>query len=160
MNTKHITSEAIEQMPTRERAAMINALSGFKSASLIGSIDKQGRTNLAIFSSVVHIGSNPALIGFISRPDSSDRHTLDKILESKNTTRSTIFMPASTSRRTRVSARYPRELSESEAVGLSPEFIGNMPAPYVLESRIKYGLEFAEKDSTQYQPNHLSYRSG
>ena len=79
MNLTYFTSKDILEMETRFRAAFINSLSGFKSASLIGSVDKDGNTNLAIFSSVVHLGSNPALIAFINRPDSTSRHTLENI---------------------------------------------------------------------------------
>ena len=46
-------------MEDRKRIALINSLSGFKSLNLIGTINNQGQTNLAIFNSVVHIGANP-----------------------------------------------------------------------------------------------------
>ena len=68
-------------MEVRKRAAFINSLTGFKSASLIGTIDNNKKTNLSIFSSVFHLGSNPALVGFINRPDSVERHTLENILQ-------------------------------------------------------------------------------
>ena len=50
------------------RGNLINSLSGFKPASLIGTSDDQGRTNLAIFSNIVHLGADPALVGFVNRP--------------------------------------------------------------------------------------------
>lgn len=62
-------------MPDRDRARFINSLSGFKSANLIATQDKQGKTNVAMFSSVVHLGASPALVGFVMRPDNNDRHT-------------------------------------------------------------------------------------
>ena len=65
----HYFSEAsIAELETRYRNNLINSISGYKSANLIGSISKQGITNLAVFNSVVHLGSNPALLGFILRP--------------------------------------------------------------------------------------------
>ncbi len=131
-------------MESRARAAFMNSLSGFKSASLIGTIDSKGNTNLAIFSSVVHLGSNPALIGFINRPDSTSRHTLENIMETNcftiNHINSTIYKKAH-----QTAARYPKEISEFDATGLTPEFRPLLKAPYVNESTIKYGLEFAEK---------------
>jgi hypothetical protein len=69
---------ALEQ---RYRAAFVNSLSGFKSVCLIGTKNPSQQTNLAIFNSLVHIGANPPYIGFISRPDSVDRHTLSNIKE-------------------------------------------------------------------------------
>jgi hypothetical protein len=76
----HLCEQDILQMENFYRAAFVNSLSGFKSASLIGTIDKNKQTNLAVFSSVFHLGSNPALMGFINRPDSVDRHTLEKTI--------------------------------------------------------------------------------
>lgn len=134
----------ILEMESRKRAAFINSITGFKSASLIGTIDKFGNTNLSIFSSVIHLGSNPALIGFINRPDSTERHTLENILETKyytiNHVNSSIYKEAH-----QTSARYPKDISEYEATGLTPEYLNGFKAPFVKESNIKYGLEFVER---------------
>lgn len=134
----------ISQMETRYRASFINSLSGFKSASLIGSIDCKKNTNLAIFSSIVHIGSNPALIGFINRPDASNKHTLENILETDcftiNHINKNIYREAH-----QTSARYAKNISEFNATGLTPEYSKNLQAPYVKESKIKFGCAFAEK---------------
>jgi flavin reductase (DIM6/NTAB) family NADH-FMN oxidoreductase RutF len=144
LKTIYFSDSDISNMDSRMRAAFINSLSGFKSASIIGSIDAQGNTNLAIFSSVIHLGSNPALIGFINRPDSAQRHTLENILETNcftiNHIHSGIYKKAH-----QTSARYPKNISEFNAVGLTPEFGKLLKAPFVKESHIKYGLEFAEK---------------
>ncbi|MCX6294181.1 MAG: hypothetical protein NT127_07800, partial [Sphingobacteriales bacterium] len=43
------------------------------------------------------------------------------------------------------SARYPKDISEFDETGLTPEFQNNFKAPFVKESYIKYGLEFIEK---------------
>ncbi|CAD7816239.1 hypothetical protein CHRY9390_03129 [Chryseobacterium aquaeductus] len=75
----HFTNQQIADLEERKRTAMINSLSGFKSLNLIGTINKIGQTNLAIFNSVMHIGANPALMGFICRPDSVERDTLENI---------------------------------------------------------------------------------
>jgi hypothetical protein len=69
-------------METRYRASFVNSLGGFKSVVMIGSKNKKGQENLAIFNSLIHIGANPALCAFIVRPDVSPRHTLENIIES------------------------------------------------------------------------------
>lgn len=144
MKNTYFSSSDILEMESRQRAAFINSLSGFKSASLIGSIDSNANTNLAVFSSVVHLGSNPALIGFINRPDSTSRHTLENILETNcftiNHINAAIYKQAH-----QTSARYDKTISEFDATGLTPEFSKLLEAPYVRESQIKYGLEFVEK---------------
>jgi len=77
----HITETDLMQMEQRKRAHLINSVGGFKSVCLIGTVDLKGQTNLAIFSSIVHIGSSPPLVSFIMRPDSVERHTLSYILD-------------------------------------------------------------------------------
>jgi flavin reductase (DIM6/NTAB) family NADH-FMN oxidoreductase RutF len=130
-------------MPDRKRALFVNSLSGFKSANLIGTQDINGRTNLAIFSSVVHLGANPALVGLVMRPDNNDRHTLDNII---NTVHYTINQVSETfyQQAHQTSARYPRNKSEFEQVGLHAQHVDSIIAPFVLESRLKYALKLKE----------------
>jgi len=51
------------------RIDLINSVTGIKTPHLISTISNDGITNLAIFSSIVHLGSNPPLIGFVLRPE-------------------------------------------------------------------------------------------
>ena len=81
MTKKHFSYSEIMNFDQRYRATFINSLGGFKSVNLIGTRSESGLSNLAIFSSIVHIGANPPLVGFIVRPDSAERHTLENILE-------------------------------------------------------------------------------
>ncbi|WP_413694138.1 flavin reductase family protein [Psychromonas sp. KJ10-2] len=128
-------------MPTRERARFINSLSGFKSANLIATQDKQGNTNVAIFSSVVHLGASPALVGFIMRPDTGQRHTLDNIIETQvytiNQVSEAFYQQAH-----QTSARYPIEESEFEMAGLECGYIDNVP--FVKESSLKFVVKLKE----------------
>ena len=66
-------------MEERFRVFFVNALSGFKSANLVGTTSRDGHDNLAMFSSVVHLGANPPLLGMVSRPHSVRRDTLENI---------------------------------------------------------------------------------
>ncbi len=139
-----IQLEEIMQLELRKRAHFINSVGGFKSIGLIGTCDLQGNTNLAIFSSIVHIGANPPLISFIMRPDSVDRHTLSNILSTGfytiNHVNETIFEKAH-----QTSARYPKEVSEFDATGLNCEYKYNFKAPFVQESNVQLGIQFKEK---------------
>lgn len=132
------------EMNKSERTNLVNSIGGFKSVCLIGTKDKQGMTNLAVFNSIVHIGASPPLIGFIVRPDSVDRHTLSNILETGcytiNHLNETIFKKGH-----QTSARYPKELSEFKAVGLTENYKDNFLAPYVTESNIQVGVIFKER---------------
>jgi flavin reductase (DIM6/NTAB) family NADH-FMN oxidoreductase RutF len=144
MSTRVIEAAEIETMDKRFRANLINSVSGFKSANLLGSINKHGKTNLAIFNSVVHIGSNPPLLGFILRPTSVPRHSFENILETGyytlNHVNDKIVEPAH-----QTSAKYPEGQSEFMATGLTEELLDGFPAPFVSESQIKIGLRFMEE---------------
>lgn len=128
----------------RYRAALVNSLSGFKSVALIGTANSSKQTNLAIFNSLIHIGANPPYIGFISRPDSVDRHTLSNIMETGyytiNHINEDIFKQAH-----QTSARYPRDISEFDATHLTPDYKLGFKAPFVKESHIQLGVQFKER---------------
>jgi flavin reductase (DIM6/NTAB) family NADH-FMN oxidoreductase RutF len=138
-----IIHEEILDMDSRYRAKLINSLSGFKSANLICSINESGQTNLAIFSSVVHLGASPALIGFVMRPNTVERHTLDNIQQTGqytiNQINKTFWKPAH-----QTSASYAREQCEFKETGLTPQFISHISAPFVQESHCKYALKLQE----------------
>jgi len=123
----------------------MNSLSGFKSATLVGTTDGRGQHNLSIVSSVVHLGSSPALMGMVLRPPGVNAHTYKNLLETKqcsfNHVNSTIFKQAH-----QCSARYPEEVSEFEAVGLTPWLPNDTSwrAPAVAEAHVRMGLTLHE----------------
>lgn len=147
----HFSSRQIAELEKRQRTALINSLSGFKSFNLIGTVNKEGQNNVAIFNSVIHLGADPALMGFISRPDSVERHTLENIRETGyytiNHVNKDIFEKAH-----QTSARYKREQSEFDAVGLKADYKNNFSAPYVRESNVQIGLHL--KDIIPIQINN------
>ena len=137
---KHITGCDIKAMEQRTRARLINSLSGFKSANLIATQDKKGCSNLAIVSSVFHLGANPPLLGMIIRPAGVPRNTLSNIEQTGSYTinhvSSSIYRQAH-----QTSARYDADVSEFEAVGLTEKYIDGILAPFVEQSRLKFALQ-------------------
>lgn len=125
------------------RANFINSLTGFKSVSLIGTINKAGKTNLATFSSIVHIGSDPALVGFVNRPLKAAPHTVANIEATRFYTINHIH-PSFLEKAHQSSAKYTQDISEFDAVGLSEEYLFNVPAPFVKESMVKFALELQQ----------------
>ncbi len=126
------------------RINLINSCTGFKSANLIGSVDSNGNTNLAIFSSVIHLGSNPALVGFILRPKTVVRNSYDNIKEvgfftinhiNKNDVEDAHH----------TSAKYPKNISEFDKTDLEEEFLGGFVAPYVKSSKVKLGCKYVNE---------------
>ncbi|WPP50671.1 flavin reductase family protein [Catalinimonas niigatensis] len=141
-----ISQNDIKQYDKYYRTHLINSLTGFKSVSLIGSIDREGFTNLAIFSQIIHVGANPPLIGILFRPDTGARHTLENIMNVQHFTINHI--PASHARHAHyTSARW--KTSEFEACGFTPQFSELLKAPYVKESPVQLGCEFVERQQIQ-----------
>lgn len=138
------STEDFPAMEQRFRTRLINSLSGFKSVNLLGTVDEQGITNLSVVSSVIHIGANPALMGFLMRPITVTRDSYNNILSNSSYTFN--HLNASMYREAhQCSARYPSTESEFVAVGLTPEYRTRVKAPYVAESAVKIGLEFREQ---------------
>ena len=127
------------------RLNLINSITGVKPANLIGTISAQGKTNLAIFSSVVHLGSDPAIIGMILRPAGDvRRHTYENIIETGVYTISHVT-PSIIERAHYTSAKFPRDISEFDACELTEEYLEGFEAPFVRECSIKIGLKFEEE---------------
>lgn len=138
-----IDAASIGAMEQRYRANFINSLSGYKSANLVGTCNEHRQTNLAIVSSVVHIGANPPLVGMIMRPHTVVRDTLGNI---KQTGCFTInALPVSHYQQGHhTSARFDATISEFDACGFTPGWQDGFAAPYVSESPLCIGLTLEE----------------
>jgi flavin reductase (DIM6/NTAB) family NADH-FMN oxidoreductase RutF len=137
---KSINASDIASMEQRKRANFINSLSGFKAGNLIGTTSANGIDNLAVVSSVFHIGANPPLLGMIMRPHTVVRDTLQNIKETGEYTINHICQeiigPAHLS-----SARFDAEVSEFEELGLTPVNSEHVKAPFVHESHLRLGMQ-------------------
>ncbi len=141
---KRFTYDDIMAMVKEDRLHFINAVPGFKSANLIGTKDLNNCYNLAVFSSVIHLGSHPPYLGFVTRPTTVPRHTLDNILNTAYYTINHIhkdFYPSAH----QTSAKYERGESEFDKVGLTPEPMSSIAVPYVQEASVKIGMEYVER---------------
>lgn len=137
----HFSKQDILNTSRIRRLNLINSITGIKPANLIGTVSKDGHTNLAIFSSVIHLGSNPALIGFMTRPDKKVRRdTLNNILETNYYTINHVhqnFIEQSH----KTSGKYKKEVSEFDMCNLTEDYLFDFPAPFLKESKIKMGLK-------------------
>jgi len=141
----HISKETLAAAGKIKRLNIVNSISGIKPANLIGTISGKGQTNLAVFSSVFHLGSNPALLGMIVRPSGEvPRHTYENILETGYFTIN--HVPVSHVREAHhTSAKFDRSVSEFDACGFTPVWKEEFAAPYVGESPLQIGLRFEEE---------------
>lgn len=126
------------------RINLINSCSGFKSANLLGTISEDGITNVAVFSSVTHLGSNPPTLGFILRPTTVPRNTHKNLKDlgyfTINHIWEDIFEDAH-----HTSAKYPDNISEFDMTNLEPEFKGEFKAPFVKNAPVQMSMKFVEE---------------
>lgn len=144
MQYKQWHRSGLENLDHLYRLNLINSISGYKSANLIGTKSSDGLTNLAIFSSVIHLGSDPALMAFVLRPTTVERHSYDNII---NTGYYTInHVP---SHRTDMahysSAKFADGISEFDECEFTAEYIDDHWAPFVAESPVRMGMKFLEQ---------------
>ena len=138
-----LSSSDIEQFETLKKVQLITSLPGAKPMCLVGSQSPAGGTNLAPFSSITHLGSSPALIGMVTRPDTVERHSLNNILAMESWTLNHVDSQI-LEQAHQCAAKYPQETSEFKATGLTEQYYPSFKAPAVKESHIKYGLKLEE----------------
>ena len=143
MVREFLDKEEILTWGSRKRARFVNSLSGFKSATLIGTYDPEYGDNLSIVSSVVHLGSTPPMMGFVLRPPGKDAHTYKNIIKTGICTFNHVNEDI-IEQSHQTSARYPRNSSEFEEVGLTSLRINGWKAPCVEESRVRMGLNLID----------------
>ena len=138
---KHIKASDIEEMEKIYRLNLVNSCTGYKSANLIATRSKSGNTNVAVFSSVTHIGSNPAMLGFVTRPLSVARNTYNNIRDTEYFTVNHI-KDKMIEQAHQTAAKYDEEISEFNKTGLDEEYLDGFHAPYVKQSEVKLGCKY------------------
>ena len=140
----HYTRDQINDLEKIKKINLINSCSGYKSANLIGTISKEGITNVAVFSSVTHLGYNPPTLGFILRPTTVPRDTYKNILESGVFTINHIFENIIEDAH-HTSAKYEEVISEFDITGLEDEYYNDCIAPFVKGSPVQMEMKFIEE---------------
>ena len=140
----HFTRDQINDLEKIKKINLINSCSGYKSANLIGTISKEGITNVAVFSSVTHLGSNPPTLGFILRPTTVPRNTYKNILESGVFTINHIFEDIIEDAH-HTSAKYEEAISEFDITALEDEYHNDCIAPFVKGSPVQMEMKFIEE---------------
>ena len=139
-----LDSEDIKKLEKTKRLKLINSITGVKPANLIGTKNKGGISNLAIFSSVVHLGSKPPLLAFVTRTSKDvNRNTLNNILETKYYTINQI-QKEFVKNAHYTSAKFNENISEFEMCKIEEENIDDFFAPFVKKSNLKIGMKLKE----------------
>ena len=142
MSYRHFLADDLQAMPKRRRTEFVQGLSGIK--SLFAIITSDGDTlNIAPFNSIVHISSNPARIGYISRPDNNHRHTLQNIIThqsfSINSVREEDLEEVVT-----CSENLPSDHSEFKGKSIEPTALNNNSIPALKHADVQIFCEYEE----------------
>lgn len=163
----------INELDHLYRINLINSCSGYKSANLIGTKSEDGVSNVAVFSSVTHLGSNPALLGFFLRPTTVMRNTYHNLKTTGNYTINHIFEGILEDAH-HTSAKYDESISEFDVTALQEEYKDNFLAPFVKSSPIQMAMRYVEEYPIRanntilvigeieklYVPDHLLKKDG
>jgi flavin reductase (DIM6/NTAB) family NADH-FMN oxidoreductase RutF len=140
----HFNTNDFENLHHLYRINLINSCSGYKSANLIGTKSLNGVSNVAIFSSVTHIGSNPPLLGFFLRPTTVIRNTYENIKETGyftiNHVEASFVEDAH-----HTSAKYDKSISEFEMTNLEETYKKDFFAPFVNQSPVQMAMKYLEE---------------
>ena len=147
---KIYNSKTIATLSKVSRLNLINSITGYKSANLIGTKSKDGKSNVAVFSSVTHLGSEPALLGFILRPATVPRNSYTNIKETGYFTLNHITEDM-IAKAHQTSAAYDISISEFDVTGLKEEYRNGIYEPFVAKSPVqilcKYLTEYEIKEN-------------
>jgi flavin reductase (DIM6/NTAB) family NADH-FMN oxidoreductase RutF len=139
----HFSPTDIAAMDNRYRGNFINSMQGYKPVSLIGTVNAQSEFNLSIFSNIVHLGADPALIAMVNRPKEASPHTLANI-EATGVYTINHITPNMVAQAHQTSAKYAAGVSEFAETGLSPVLRNGCAAPFVAESLVQYSMKLVE----------------
>jgi len=139
-----LRKEEIKDLDRIFRLNLINSISGIKPANLVGTRSRKNHDNVAIFSSVVHLGSNPAQFGLVTRPQIEiPKDTYSNIQETEYYTINHVS-ESFIQKAHYTSAKLEREESEFDRMCIEKEFIDGFHAPFVKKSAVKIGMKHLE----------------
>jgi len=144
MNVIYFDTDKINDLNHLYKINLINSCAGYKSANLIATKAADNQTNVAIFSSVTHIGSAPPLLGFFLRPTTVLRNTYENILETGYFTINHIHQKILKDAH-HTSAKYDKNISEFDVTDLETDYKDNFYAPFVKNCPVQLAMKYVEE---------------
>jgi flavin reductase (DIM6/NTAB) family NADH-FMN oxidoreductase RutF len=138
---QHFNTDESQGLSKLYRLNLINSITGYKSANMIGTKSNSGEENVAIFSSITHLGSSPALLHFTLRPNTVPRDTYKNIKENNVFTVNHVSL-GQIEQAHHTSAKYDENISEFDQTQLESEYRLDWHAPFVKGSPIGLGCRY------------------
>lgn len=142
---KHINQQDLQNYERFYRGNLVNSITGFKSANLLATRSKSGVDNVAIFSSVTHLGSDPALFSFVQRPlGYGVGHTYYNLKETGKI--SLNHIPISLIHQAhQCSAKYDSDVSEFDELDIKKIERQGFNVPFVKDSPVQLAAEYVNE---------------
>jgi len=140
----YFSSQEIDNLDRFYRINLVNSCTGYKPANLIATRSSDGASNVAVFSSVLHLGSDPALIGFTIRPTTVARNTYANIKDTGVYTINHIHADILEDAH-HTSAKYPAGISEFAKTGLEEEYKPEFNTPFVSGAPVQIAMKYVEE---------------
>lgn len=138
----HINSQQLAAFDRFYRGNLINSVTGYKSANLLATKSKDGVDNVAVFSSVTHLGSDPALFSFVQRPlGFGVGHTYYNLKETGHITLNHVHASMIDAAH-QTSAKYDAHLSEFEVLEIPSLNRTGFYAPFVANATIQVAAQY------------------
>ncbi len=141
---KEFTTKEISKLEHLYKINLVNSATGLKSGNMIGSISNSGIVNLSVFSSVIHFGSEPPLLGMVFRPTSVARNTYDNIKENEYYSINHI-QQSTVQDAHHTSAKYPFEINEFDKTSLEEEYKKESYIPFVKNAPVQLLMKYVNE---------------
>lgn len=141
---EHYSAKDLQEMDKIYRRNLVNSATGYKSASLVATVSEAGISNVAVFNSVFHLGSNPPMLGLVLRPETVPANIYQSMSATGSFTVNHI--QRNMIEQAHQTVEQPdKDISGFEQSGLEEEFLDGFPAPYVRQSSIKLGCKYVNE---------------
>lgn len=149
-----INENEVSSWDASYKLTFLNALAGYKSVHLLGSMSSKSRTSLKLIESLISFDDDPMQVAFVIGPSSRQRQAYENIIESEYFTINHIHK--SFLKQAHYTAiQLENDMSEFEACNLKEEYIQGFRAPFVKESTIKFGLSLLEDVQVRSNNSHI-----
>ncbi|MEL6388880.1 MAG: flavin reductase [Bacteroidota bacterium] len=142
---KCFTLDDLQELDKYYRRHLLNSISGMKSANLVGTLSSHGVANLSMFSSVVHVGASPPLLGMVMRPLTVERQTYEYIKAQEGRYTLNHVHQKWIDSAHLCSAKFDRDTSEYDECKLTETYLDDFPIPFVGEATIRMGMQLVEE---------------
>lgn len=140
----HATTSTFQSWDAKYRLCFFHSALGPRSPWLIGTQSQAGVENLAIFSNVIHLGSNPPFVGVKFRPLAGARHTYHNLKANGACSLNLVPWPL-VEQAHQTQLNVAEDVSEFELAGIAKAPCMHVKAPRVAQAALTLECTYEEE---------------